>query len=79
MQYNKGSSSYATKEHFLNQIIIDKNIDIACISEANITQQYLLNNNIIAGYSCETKSMSDQLDLSRNLILINEILEFFYV
>ena len=71
MQYNKGNSAYATKEHFLNEAIIKHNIDIACISEANITNNYLENNKVIDGYICETKPMSDKLDISRNIILIN--------
>ena len=71
MQYNKGNSAYATKEHFLNEAIIKHNIDIACISKANITTNYLQNNNVINGYICETKPMSDTIDTSRNIILIN--------
>ena len=65
MQYNKGSSNYATKEHFLNQIITDNKIDIAYISEANLSQSYISNSNIITGYSCETKPMTDNIDISQ--------------
>ena len=35
MQYDRGSSSYKTKEHIMNKHILDNRIDIACISEAN--------------------------------------------
>ena len=44
MQHNKGKSAYSTKEHFLNEAINTHNIDIACISEANITNNYLKDN-----------------------------------
>ena len=60
-----------TKEHFLNEAINKHNIDIACISKSNITNTYLQNNKVIDGYICETKPMSDTLDISRNIILIN--------
>jgi len=46
-------------------------IDIACISKANITNNYLKDNKVIDGYICETKPMNDMLDISRNIILIN--------
>ena len=72
MQYNKGSSDYSKKEHILNKHITDKHIDIACISEANISESYLANNDVLSGYICESKPMSDRIDMSRNIILINE-------
>ena len=50
MQYNKGSSDYNKKELILNKHITDKRIDIACISEANISEKYLANNNVLSGY-----------------------------
>ena len=72
MQYNKGSSSYKTKEHIMKKHILDNRIDIACISEANLSQKYLQNNNVLSGYICETKPMAPNLDMSRNIILIND-------
>ena len=49
MQYNKGSSNYATKEHFLNKIITDNNIDIgiASLCLASICFSFT-----IKGYPC---------------------------
>ena len=58
MQYNKGNSSYSTKEHLLNHIISNHNIDIVCVSEANLTESYLKDNNLISGFSCKTKPMN---------------------
>ena len=72
MQYNKGNSIYQNKDHFLNNIIYDKKIDIACISEANLRESYKNSNNLLIGYQCESKLMSDQVDISRNIILINQ-------
>ena len=72
MQYNKGNSSYSTKEHLLNYNITNHNVDIVCISEANLTETYIKDNNTINGYSCETKPMSDTVDISRNIILVND-------
>ena len=47
-------------------------MDIVCVSEANLTESYIKDNNLISGFSCETKPMSDTVDLSRNIILIND-------
>ena len=57
MQCNKGISSYKTKEHLLSDIIVRNSIDIAYISEANITKSYLSNNYVINDYDIETKPM----------------------
>ena len=57
-------------------IIIEQKIDIACISEANLSQKYLESNNLIQGYICETKPMSDTVYMSRNIILINERMSY---
>ena len=72
LQYNKGNSKYETKEVFLNRVIIENNIDVACICEANITDSYLTNNNILEGFNIETKPLAKNYDLSRNVILIND-------
>ena len=48
------------------------NIDIVCLSEANITQTYLTNNNIIPNFTIETKPMTDTIDISRNAMLNND-------
>ena len=72
MQYNKGNSIYQNKDHLLNKIILDNKIYIACISKANLRESCKSNNNILIGYQCETKPMSHEVDLSRNIILINE-------
>ena len=71
MPHNKGNSAYATKEHFLNEAITKNNIDIAFIREASTTNRYLQNYNLIDGHNCETKPMSSGVDISRNIILIN--------
>ena len=72
LQYNKGNSKYETKEVFLNRVIFENNIDVACICEANITDSYLTNNNILEGFNIETKPLAKNYDLSRNVILIND-------
>ena len=76
LQYNKGISNYKTKEPILNKVILDNNIDVACISEANITNSYLDNNNILVGYTCETNKMSEVIDVSRNVILIKDTITY---
>ena len=76
MQYNKGNSSYSTKDHLLNHIISNHNMDIVCVSEANLTESYITDNNLISGFSCKTKPMSDTVDLSRNIILINDRISY---
>ena len=61
MQYDKGNSNYSTKEYILNKILCDKSVDIACISEANLTREYLQKDNIIQGYTCELNLMSNEI------------------
>ena len=76
LQYNKGNSKYETKEVFLNRVIIENNIDVACICEANITDSYLTNNNILEGFNIETKPLAKNYDLSRNVILIYNKIQY---
>ena len=66
LHYNKGNSKYETKEVFLNRIIIKNNIDVACICEANITDAYLTNNNILEGFNIETKPLANYLLTAKN-------------
>lgn len=72
LQLNKGSSNFENKINDVQNIINKYKPDIMCLSEANIKKSY--KQNILSSfpeYNIELNSMSNNIDISRNAIIIN--------
>ena len=76
MQINKGCSNFENSVSSLQRIIEKENPDIICISEANIRRSREDSQTQFPGYRHELNLMSQNIDISRNSIMINEKLNY---
>ena len=76
IQLNKGNANFETKINSIQRIIDNEKPDIICISESNIKKSKIDNINHFPEYNHELNLMSNNIDISRNSILIKKSLNY---
>ena len=76
LQVNKGNSFFENKIESIQRLINLEKPDILCISESNARKSRVDNYNHFQGYNHELNLMSNDIDISRNSIMINKNLNY---
>ena len=76
LQLNKGSANYENKLNDIDYITKKYKPDIMCISEANLkcSNQNVINH--YKDYNIEFNKMSNNIDISHNILLVNNKLSY---
>lgn len=76
MQYNKGNANFENKINAINDIIQKHKPDVMCISEANLKASNFNILNNFPEHNIEHNLMSKDMDISRNILMINKNISY---
>merc|ERR1712080_529485 len=76
LQFNKGSANFENKINNINEILQTHQPDVMCVSEANLNISKLGICDKFPNHNIELNKMSKIIDISRNIILIDNKLSY---